>query len=61
MIGNYESQTNAEQQEKKYLRAKSISKLRIMLLELVANISTPYDKELLIDIIIDMKKENDEM
>jgi len=61
MIGHHELGISATQQEKKSLDCKSIPILKGILLDLVNNISIPYNKELLIDIIIDMKKENGEI
>lgn len=58
MIGYGEIAQNAEREERKILSCKSIPKLKQVLIDYANNIKIPYNKELLIDIIIDMKREN---
>jgi len=61
MRGHYEYVKDAEDQERDNLMNKSIPKLKQDLINIVNNIEIPYNKELLIDIIIDMRKENGEL
>lgn len=61
MLGYCEESQNAEKKERDYLNNKSIPVLKNTLLDLVNNIEISYNKELLIDIIVDMKKENGEI
>jgi hypothetical protein len=58
MKSTWEVAIDAVEQEKEELRSQNIINLQYQIIEIVKNMYLPFNKELFIDIIIDLKKEN---
>lgn len=61
MLSNYEADIDAEEQERNSLENKSIPQLQALIAKKVLNLDIPCNKELLVDIAIDLMKENGEL
>ena len=61
MLSNYEADIDAEEHERNSLEHKSIPQLQTLIAKKVLNLGIPCNKELLIDITIDLMKENGEL
>lgn len=61
MKSSYEDSIDAEEQERQGLEHKSIPQLQALIAKKVLNLDIPCNKELLIDIVIDLMKENKEL
>jgi hypothetical protein len=61
MQSSYDVSISAENEEKRHLNRSSISQLKFNIIERIAKLEIPVNKDLLVDIVIDLQKETGEL